>query len=683
LIYGLSSAFLLIGSIKYYDAAKAGVAYLRKHFRIPLTGGHEIIWAHGKTHASLIIESQNDEDLGSIPLYEQIYVLAGLTQYYRISNDEDVLEDIIQTVRAFQRYWKDPDTKRGGWFSHLDYATFTYDSPHLDNRQNSARKNWNSIGDHIPAYLVNVLLALNPLPSHLDNPEIIAFVKIAKDILKESTHLIVEKFPEKDYDYVQERFYADWTPDRTHTWQQNRAIVGHNLKIAWNLTRVANYYLLHPEEGVDVRPMLAVAEKLGKTMIEVGAVDLFRGGAYDCVERQKPPANGFAQQFTWRNTKDFWQQEQGILAYYILYGYTHDQAYLDSARDMTAFWNVFFLDHTEKGVFFRTTDDGLPYVKDGYGDKAGHAIAGYHAFELSFLAHIYTASYVSSSEFTIYYRPDKIGKTEFNVLPDNIKPGTVDVIRVTVNGLTVPLPATAHPYTIHLKDIPENATFAVTFASKKFAVPIPAPKPATKGRIGVIVESHFDETEVRKFNEFFPKNGYEVDYITYLWGADKVTYAGNDHADQLVVRKDFSKVNIADYKGFILIGGYATDRLRYEGPPRPIKGEKNHSPAVEFVRKILQVPGLKVGTICHSLWLLTVDPTLLQGRKVVCAPNIIYDVINAGADVQYNDNGQGPKHVVVDRDFISAAHPDYVNEFVDQFLIELNGQAKHPQGVKH
>ncbi len=40
---------------------------------------------------------------------------------------------------------------------------------------------------------------------------------------------------------VPERFYADWKLDTTYSWQQNRGIVGHNLKIVWNLHRVANF----------------------------------------------------------------------------------------------------------------------------------------------------------------------------------------------------------------------------------------------------------------------------------------------------------------------------------------------------------------------------------------------------------------------------------------------------------
>ena len=51
--------------------------------------------------------------------------------------------------------------------------------------------------------------------------------------------MIVKHFP--DYDnspFVQEKFHEDWSHDRTWGWQQNRAVVGHNLKIAWNLTRM-------------------------------------------------------------------------------------------------------------------------------------------------------------------------------------------------------------------------------------------------------------------------------------------------------------------------------------------------------------------------------------------------------------------------------------------------------------
>ena len=34
-----------------------------------------------------------------------------------------------------------------------------------------------------------------------------------------------------------------------------------------------------------------------------------------------------------------------------------------------------------------------------------------------------------------------------------------------------------------------------------------------KGKIAVLIEEHFDATEYKRFNEFFPENGYEKTYI--------------------------------------------------------------------------------------------------------------------------------------------------------------------------
>src|SRR5260370_38775232 len=90
------------------------------------------------------------------------------------------------------------------------------------------------------------------------------------------------------------------------------------------------------------------------------------------------------------------------------------------------------------------------------------------------------------------------------------------------------------------------------------------PSSEVKGKIGVLIEAHFDETEFRRFNEFFPAHGYEIEYITHLWGQDKLTFKGNDFIQEVTVSKEVADVNLADYKAIILIGGYAMDRLRYQ-----------------------------------------------------------------------------------------------------------------------
>lgn len=459
LIYGLSSAYLLTGCERYLSAARAGVNYQRETFRCLSADGKHCFWASAKRKTQysyqLYMHSLNDDDKDTVPLYEQIYALAGLAQYYRITLDWEVLDDIKRTVRTFNDYFADPESEYGehawgDYFSHLDYVTGKWDSDALGN--NKAKKNWNSIGDHIPAYLVNVILALDPLPEADHGYEQLRkFVETCKKILKTTSTIILEKFPDPDPNtpFVNERFLRNWKPDKSWRWQQDRAVIGHNLKIAWNLTRVANYYYFVAAqsesesklEAVESRQfadkLMSLANQLGKSMVEAGT-DLYRGGIFDSVERH--PKNGMPMEFPWSNTKDFWQQEQAILAYLILYGCTQEndeqkQEYLQLAEETEAFWNLFFLDLENKGIFFRVTESGMPVIQGIYGQKGGHSISGYHAFELNYLAHIYIRTYVSKKPFCLYFKPNKnCRQRSVNVLPDFFKPGTLEVSRISIDG---------------------------------------------------------------------------------------------------------------------------------------------------------------------------------------------------------------------------------------------------------
>lgn len=452
LIYGLSSAYLLTGSERFLQAAKNGVTYQREWFRSLSHDGKYCFWAFGKQDRNMIMASQNSDDKDTIPLYEQIYCLAGLAQYYRITSDWEVLNDIKTTINTFDKFYF--DTEQDGYFSHLDYATLTWNSDSLGD--NKEKKNWNSVGDHLPAYLINLILALDPLPKGLETIENSEFLKTCKRMLDNTSKLIAEKFPDKenpDIPYVNERFLRDWSPDHNWKWQQNRAICGHNLKIAWNLTRVVNYYdyqkiIIENQLKTDkknrelheilenlndrIKELKDFANKLALSMSEV-AIDQARGGVFDAVERK--PEGSFID-FTWGNTKDFWQQEQGILAYLILFGYESNEEYLKLARETMFFWNLYFLDMNQGGIYFRTTDDGLPYMLDSYANKGGHALAGYHSLELSYLAHVYIRTYVRKEPFCLFFKLNQdAGAKSINVLPDFIKVNSVEVKRVTVNGV--------------------------------------------------------------------------------------------------------------------------------------------------------------------------------------------------------------------------------------------------------
>lgn len=195
-----------------------------------------------------------------------------------------------------------------------------------------------------------------------------------------------------------------------------------------------------------------------------------------------------------------------------------------------------------------------------------------------------------------------------------------------------------------------------------------------KGKIGVLIEEHFDATEFRRFNEQLPARGYEVDYASHLWGNTSLRFGSNpdngEVEEHVVVTTEVSTMDLAAYKGIIAIGAYAMDRLRYDPVAR--KGRKCQAPAVELLRRAAATEGLKLGAICHSLWLYCADPDLLRGRRVTCAHNILWDVLNAGGEVVYE--GDATADIVIDGDLVTGRHPEVVDRFMDVFLGEIEAE---------
>jgi hypothetical protein len=71
-------------------------------------------------------------------------------------------------------------------------------------------------------------------------------------------------------------------------------------------------------------------------------------------------------------------------------------------------------------------------------------VAGYHSFELNYLAHLYTRAYVSGPsgtdrQFCLYFKPSvDCGQRSINVLPDFFPPGSVRVSGISVNSVRRP-----------------------------------------------------------------------------------------------------------------------------------------------------------------------------------------------------------------------------------------------------
>ena len=79
---------------------------------------------------------------------------------------------------------------------------------------------------------------------------------------------------------------------------------------------------------------------------------------------------------------------------------------------------------------------------------------------------------------------------------------------------------------------------------------------------------------------------------------------------------------------------------------------------------------LAIGTICHSLWLFCADTSLLKGREITCAHNIVCDVANAGAKIMIKDGETVELHQ--QGLLITGKHPGCVDVFVKKFKEVIN-----------
>ena len=459
LIYGFATAYMITGDERALEAATNGTEYMQRHFRHQNKSEGICYWYSqiaiqddGSVRKYMGSTAGGDEGGNAIPCYEQIYALAGPTQTWRLTGGDNIRHDIDDTIAFLNRYYKDHGPY-GGYYSHVDPVTFDAKAESLG--VNKAKKNWNSVGDHAPAYLINLYLATGEE----------SYAKFLEDTFD----TICEHFPDYGYSpFMNEKFFEDWTHDLKWGIHQARCVVGHNLKVAWNLTRM---HSLNPKESYKT-----FAHQIADAIPPAGC-DNQRGGWYDMMERTLKDGEEHYRR-VWHDRKAWWQQEQGILAYYIMAGVYNDKPeYLRFAREGSAFYNGWFLDYESGGIYFNVLANGQPYSLGSERGKGSHSMAGYHSFELCFLAAIYSNLLVTKQPMDFYFRPDPQGwpDNKLRVAPDLLPAGSVELSEVWIDdksyydfdktAMIVNLPDSDKPLRVRVRIEPAGLGFSADLIS--------------------------------------------------------------------------------------------------------------------------------------------------------------------------------------------------------------------------
>jgi protease I len=185
-------------------------------------------------------------------------------------------------------------------------------------------------------------------------------------------------------------------------------------------------------------------------------------------------------------------------------------------------------------------------------------------------------------------------------------------------------------------------------------------RPLEGKKIAVLVEHEFVPGEIVGYRYGFTALGAEVHFMTRLWGQPNQTFVSDvehlgETAVALVVDKDFQDCNLEDYAAILMAANYTSVRLRYFERPKgqPFSPDMVRSaPAVQFFARAMANPRIVKGALCHGLWILTPNPELLKGRKVVCHEVMLADVLNCGA--QFVPPEETQDGVVVDGDLVTG-----------------------------
>jgi protease I len=207
-------------------------------------------------------------------------------------------------------------------------------------------------------------------------------------------------------------------------------------------------------------------------------------------------------------------------------------------------------------------------------------------------------------------------------------------------------------------------------------------------KVAVLVENKFIPEEIEAYRAGFALLGAEVQFLSRLWygdyrpDTDPIFCSDVDPGDnapwesphRLAVPRDrdISTVRPGDFAAVIMAANYTSVRLRWEEVPQgdgPVDARAyvQSPPVVRFFAAAMREPKVVKGALCHGLWILTPFPDLLKGRQVTCHTVVMADILNCGARIAFEKDGEGRNRVArvcTDGDLVTGFSKHEVISFI-------------------
>ena len=406
-LFGYSAAYLLSGDSTDLDMAHRLKDYLLKHAWDEKHGG----WYEGLNPEGEPIR------LGK-STFVQLYAITGLSMYYFITRDTEVLGYIDRSNRLLEeRVW---DHDHGGYF----------DNPREDWSLQNEVKSFSAQLAPVSGYLLYLYMATRN-DEYLKQAERIMDTVLAK-MVDTRSGWILEAF-DKEWEYL------------PGPQDENEINIGHNTEVAWMLMRI---YMLNG------RPDYLRAAKLLSDSLHRYGFNPTSGIWYASV------GNAMPEQHT--DFTHWWIQAYGHMFDLCMARYYPDENYIPDFLAGATFWEGSFMDRKRGDTHLTVRENGEVVTSQ----KANQFKASYHSVEHGMLNYLYLAAWVSREPVTLYFKITACDEGGM-LYPLPIEVPDASLTKVKINGIDSTVPASGEGLRLPaLRDAKVEVTVAVADAAQ-------------------------------------------------------------------------------------------------------------------------------------------------------------------------------------------------------------------------
>lgn len=305
--------------------AKRAYDYIIQHFFDSKNGGY--FWSLNPDGSPKDTKKQ---------IYAQAFVIYGLSEYYKVTREPEVLEKAIDLFRLIEE--KSFDKEKNGYIEARNREWVSMDDIRLSERDMNVAKSMNT---HL-----HILEAYGNLYRVWKDPYL---KKQLENLISIFTNTIIDK-----NDFHQILFFdEDWNS------QSSLISFGHDIETSWLLHEAA----LISENKELIKKVTPICIKMSEVVRE--------GIAPNGVIYYESDRAGKHQE----HEIEWWAQAEGIVGYLNSYVLTKDPSNVDIAHTIALFIENYIVDQKHGEWFFRVTEEGKPILSH---EKAGFWKCPYH-----------------------------------------------------------------------------------------------------------------------------------------------------------------------------------------------------------------------------------------------------------------------------------------------------------------